>query len=109
MPLPRFVSRFGFAIAAILAALVGLELSRFAGPTLGEAFQGSWGRLVLTDLYLGLLIAAAWMWRRETRTLSRFGWVLAFLLLGNIGVGLYVAHAGRAATWEEFFMGAEVG
>lgn len=83
------------AMAVVLTA--GFAAGGFAEE--GSAILGlAWGRVTMTDLGLGLLMAAAWIGWRERTPARAIPWVLAVLVLGNLTTALYLAlAAGRSA------------
>ncbi len=85
-------------ILAFVAGGFGSEGSTIVGLT--------WGKVTLIDLYTGVFLAAAWVWWREQRPVLALLWIGSFILLGNLGVALYVANAARTTTNpSDFFMG----
>lgn len=92
--------------AFLLTAYIVVELTS-GSDTAAELLALSWGRISVADLYLGLALAGAWVWFRETRVGVRLLWLLAFVFLGNVAVGAYIARAGWNSTWLEFFAGKD--
>lgn len=106
MTSPRIASAFGIVVLVVLVVLIAFEFLGSPSGSLGDVLGASWGRVMLADLYFGLAIAGAWMWRRESSLPARLGWAFLMLILGNIAVGAYLVRAGSAVTWQEFFSGS---
>ncbi len=49
-----------------------------------------WFIATLFDCYFGFLTFYAWLFYKETGWLSRIGWLVAILLLGNIAMSSYL-------------------
>lgn len=94
------------AFAGYLAYEFTFNLPSDFGLVMGEV----WGRGVLVDLYISLVMMAAWAaWREAPARGAAIAWVLAFLLLGNLATLAYVARAAHQAiqrhTPPVFFLG----
>jgi len=95
------------AIVLLAAVLVEAATGGYSSP-FSELLQGGWGRTIALDLYLGLIIIAAWVVYREQSMRRAVPWLLALLVLGNIAAGVYVAWvARRSADSAEFFGGSQ--
>jgi len=70
-----------------------------------------WGRVVLVDLAVGLVIVGCWIALRERSVGRTAAWAAALLVLGNAGTLLYLLHATRGQSgvmnWADFFLGKD--
>jgi len=64
-------------------------------PAFGDFWGTLWGRLVLGDLYVGLVLICAWIISRETNRLKAAAWCLGVLVLGNVATALYLLISCR--------------
>lgn len=96
-----FVVLLALALAAALLQGLGSSLVTQGGLVLDLA----WGRALMVDLYVGLLLISGWILWREPRGAGAAGWVIALLLLGNIVACIYVllalrnSHGDARAFW----------
>jgi hypothetical protein len=80
--------------AAILAVMLYVTASAatargvLAAGT--ELWKDAWFRATLADAYCGFVTFYAWVFYRERGALSRAGWLVAILGLGNIAMALYM-------------------
>lgn len=89
----------GIAMAVIMAGIIVWAGSQSSiTDDFGVISDRPWGIVSLIDLYLGLVLAGAWVVYREKGAFARMGWLLSFLVLGNLAVGIYVAIAARQAV-----------
>lgn len=104
----RYAQFLGFLVAIILLAVVAVEAATGGYTTpFSELLRDGWGRTITLDLYLGLVIAVAWVIHREGSMKRRIPWILALLIFGNIATGVYVAWVARgSADAAEFFNGS---
>lgn len=87
----RTVSALGVA-AMTLALIMGFTGGDFTGEG-GQILDLVWGRVTLIDLYVGIAIFAVFVvWRERSVGLS-VGWLVAFVVLGNLATALYVLIA----------------
>jgi heme/copper-type cytochrome/quinol oxidase subunit 3 len=103
--LPTLLAAFG---ASCLTALIAYALTH--GPFLPEAnalFALPWGKVTLTDLYLGFALFSAWVVFREKRIGRSLAFVVLTLTLGNAFTCAYVAIAlyRSRGDWTRFWMG----
>jgi len=103
-------------VAAVLAglgalAMAGVLVYGFAGGSFaseGRQLLGMiWGRVSLVDLYVGFLLFSAWIVFRDGHRLRSLLWVAAVLILGSLGICLYVLDGLRRTKgdWRLFFLG----
>ncbi|MDZ7828076.1 MAG: DUF1475 family protein [Halofilum sp. (in: g-proteobacteria)] len=96
-----FVVLLALALVAALLQGLGSSLVTQGGLILDVA----WGRALMVDLYVGLLLISGWILWREPRRAGAAGWVAALLLLGNIVACIYVllalhnSHGDARAFW----------
>lgn len=105
MATPRLLAVAGAVGALALTAFIAIALTT-GSDSASELLALSWGQVTVADLYLGLALAAAWVWHREASIPVRLAWIVALALLGNVALGAYVARAGWHSTWTEFFSGS---
>lgn len=86
-----FVVLLALALVAALLQGLGSSLVTQGGLVLDLA----WGRALMVDLYVGLLLISLWILWREPRRTRAAGWIIALLLLGNIVACVYVVLALR--------------
>jgi len=74
----------------------------------GLVLDLAWGRALMVDLYVGLLLISGWIAWREPRCGRAVAWVIALLLLGNIVACIYVLLALRQSRGDPqtFWSGA---
>lgn len=48
-----------------------------------------WGWMTLADAYFGFLTFYVWVAYKETSLVSRVGWFVAIMILGNIAMSIY--------------------
>jgi len=76
------------ALMLYVTAAAAMERSVFAAGA--ELWRDAWFRATLADAGCGFLTFYAWVCYRERSALSRAGWLVAILGLGNIAMSLYV-------------------
>jgi hypothetical protein len=103
----RVIRILAWAGAAAMAVVLtmGFRAGGFADE--GSAILDlAWGRVTMTDLGIGLLLAAAWVGWREQRPSRAIPWVLGVLVLGNLTTAVYLAlAAGRSEDVVELLVG----
>jgi len=81
-------------MVAVLLSMIGLTLVTMQEASLMEApsllWDDAWFRLALADAYFGFLIVYLWVFYKERTLVSRIGWFLFFVALGNMAVSTYV-------------------
>jgi hypothetical protein len=84
--------RLGLLIAVIvlIAGSIHAAQTQGLGDGLAQIWNQRWGAATLIDLYVGLGIAALWMWQIEGRRWSLGLWYVALLGLGNMGFASYM-------------------
>ncbi len=55
--------------------------------------DSAWTYATLCDAYAGFVTFYAWVWYKERSAVSRAGWLVAILLLGNMAMSTYVLIA----------------
>lgn len=85
----------GLALVMVVALAQALGSNLFAQG--GLVMDLAWGRTLLVDIYVGLLLFSLWIGWREPARGTAAAWILALLLLGNIVACVYVLAALRAA------------
>lgn len=81
------------AVAAVLVMLATIVFG-FVSGDFGE--EGSaiwslaWGKVTLIDLYVGLVLFAAWVALREKEPVVVGVWWLALIVLGNLAAAVYL-------------------
>ena len=89
-------------IAALLALIVysSLEMPLMAG--LRATVDTRWGVTTMVDLYLGMIVFAAWIGHRERSLPRTLAWVVGLCLLGNLVTLVYLLMASlRASSVED--------
>ncbi len=86
------VLRLGLLIAVIvlIAGSIHAAQTQGLGDGLAQIWNQRWGAATLIDLYVGLSIAAVWMWQIERRRWSLAIWYVALAGLGNMALAAYV-------------------
>ena len=66
-----------------------------------------WGKTVLVDVYVGLVLFCAWIFARERSPLVATVWTVGILVAGNLATSCYVlwAAATSGAVPARFWMG----
>ena len=106
------VATVRWACVAGLVAFLIYFVAEVAGPgnkSFTDFIATVWGRVVLVDLAVGLVIVAGWIAFRERSVARTLGWAASLLILGNAGTLLYLLHATRGQSgtmnWTKFFLG----
>lgn len=72
----------------------------------GFLFAEPWYIATFIDTYLAFLLVYLWVAYLETTNLARLFWAVLFICLGNIAMGIYIAHRATKltenATWADF-------
>ena len=98
------------AIATLFLAILWAAGDASLFDELGVLMQYRWFVVTLLDLYLGLLVFAAWALYAEERREVAAMWIVTFLCLGNLMALLYLLWRARDASRsprraERFFLG----
>jgi hypothetical protein len=87
------IPRAAFALLAI-AFTVMIGWASFRGD-IGVEFQAissmPWGKVSLTDLYIGFLLYGCAVWVIEDRLFTKLLWVLPIIVLGNAWSLIWIA------------------
>ena len=69
-----------------------------------------WGRLVLVDFYVGMILFISWMIFRKESGWRLLLWIVLCICLGNFSTSLYIYLALRhsGGDWHRFFYGKRV-
>ena len=93
------------AATMVIAIVSGMVSGNFVDELRGLV-QTPWGRVILIDLMIGLLVAGAWIGWREASAARAAPWWIAILLTGNLAVGIYLIKAAwTARSMEELLTG----
>lgn len=92
----RFLSWAGVT-AMVLALLQGFVAGGFLEE--GSELLGlAWGRVTLTDLAVGFVLAGAWIGWRERSPRRAVPWLVLLVLLGNLTTAVYVGVAAARSS-----------
>jgi len=91
-----FFVGLGGVLLMVVAIVYGLSFGSF-GEELSAITSLAWGRVTLIDLYLGLLLIAAWIVHRERNPARAIVWILLLVSLGNLASCAYVMWAAAAS------------
>lgn len=80
-------------LLSMLAVTVAASLDRGVFAAAAELWPDPWFRATLADAYFGFLTVYLWVLWRERSPAARAGWFVAFMLLGNIAIALYLLIA----------------
>lgn len=89
---------------AVLATLVMVVTIAFGFAVGDFAREGSsiwslaWGKVTLIDLYVGLVLFAAWVALREKTPVAAGAWWLALIVLGNLAAAVYLVKASFGSS-----------
>ena len=83
----------GLASLVMIGLIVASSLQMSIGAGLRATVDTLWGVTTLVDLYVGLVLAGAWIVWRERGRPAAWAWVAALALLGNLGLAVYVLIA----------------
>ncbi|HVE16133.1 MAG TPA: DUF1475 family protein [Chthoniobacterales bacterium] len=83
--------RVGFAlvIATMLAVTVRASLLESIVAIPPAVTGDPWFQATMFDAYFGFLTFFVWVAYKERSMISRFGWLVAILLLGNMAMATY--------------------
>ncbi len=98
------ITGLGLMLVGILYALFTSDAARDFGVILALPA----GQVTTLDLYVGFLLFWGWVVYREQNWLRSLGWLVVFLVLGNLATCFYLFLALRASggDWQKFWMGA---
>lgn len=86
---------------ALIVMLVGFcgifawDLATATDRSFASFWATLWGRTVLLDLMVGIVLFALWVLWREKGSVAAWLWSLSFLVLGNVGTLAYLLWAMR--------------
>ena len=80
-------------LAAMIVSALGSESLLVAGPKIA---QDPWGWVTIVDLYLGFLLAGAFVVVREKQARRYLPWLVGIFCLGNLVTAVYVLNALRS-------------
>lgn len=94
----------GVAGAMVIAIVLGFAAAPEGAAS--ELLTNTWGIVTIVDLYLALAVGWAWLAWREQRAAVAAVWAVAFVGLGSVALGAYVAVvAARSSSIEEVLLG----
>ena len=107
----RWIRLLGVLATSVMLATVAYGLASGGFSEEGSTILGlPWGRVTIVDLYVGLVIFAAWVAIRETRWTARIVWWLALATLGNLASAVYLTAASfRSADIGQLLRGSRHG
>ena len=110
-----FMTNAGTRLMQWLVAAISLAMVMFVALVIWAALTGDiraemgvindlpWGVVALVDVYLGLMLVAAWVAYREHSWFAILTWIVALSVLGNAVTCAYVLYAywqsGGDPTW----------
>lgn len=97
-------------LGLLVVAFTGLIVWAGSEKGLSEGFRvvlaERWGVVALADLYLGFMIAAAWVFALESRRITATLWTVALFALGNPVLLIYFwLRLGRLGTVRAALLG----
>ncbi len=96
---------WGTALVMTGAIIYGFANGEF-GDNASAIWALPWGKVTLIDLYLGLVLFAAWIAVRETRRTRIALWWVGLAVLGNFAAGVYLVRAAmHAGDTRELLLG----
>jgi hypothetical protein len=105
------VGFFAVVLVAMLWVTTWASFDRNVLVAGAELWADPWGRATLFDAYFAFLTVWVWIAWRERSAVSRGGWLVALLLLGNIAIAVYFLLAllrlPAGASWEQLFLRKE--
>lgn len=87
----RVLSVLGVVVMTIAIGF-GLASGDFSGQG-AEILSLAWGKVTLTDLYVGLALFAGWISLRERNWFTTAMWWVALVALGNLAAAFYLSVA----------------
>jgi len=79
-------------LASMIVWAIGVESLLVAGPRIA---RDPWGWVTIVDLYLGFLLAGAFVVVRERQARRYLPWLVGIFCLGNLATAVYVLNALR--------------
>ncbi len=81
-----------FSVVLLLMLIVTSWASMHESVLVGgeKLFAEPWGVATLADTYFGFLTFYVWVAYKETTLVSRIGWFIGIMLLGNIAMAIYM-------------------
>ena len=86
---------FAAIFLVMLVVTVQASLDRNVLVAGAALWPDAWFRATLADAYFGFLTVWIWVAYRESKWMARGGWLVAFLLLGNLAMSVYAFVALR--------------
>jgi len=87
---------FTLILISLLIMMVGICVVATGEKALWEStsimWNEMWFRATLLDLYIGLVLAVAYIWVFEKNWLIRILWMFGCFLLGNIATLIYLLY-----------------
>ncbi len=81
---------FSVILVSMLAVTTWASLEANVMVGLANVFRDRWAIATLADAVFGFLTFYAWVFYKESRWMSRVGWLIAVILLGNIAMAIYM-------------------
>lgn len=95
----RWIRALATVLTAVMAATVVFGLASGGFGDEGSQILGlAWGKVTLIDLYVGLVIFAAWIAIRESSWPTRLLWWAALAVLGNLAAAGYLLVASLTSA-----------
>lgn len=82
-------------LASVIVSAIGAESLLVAGPRIA---RDPWGWVTIVDLYLGFLLAGAFVVVREKLPHRYLPWLVGIFCLGNLATAVYVLNALRGGS-----------
>ncbi len=79
-----------FLTMLVYTSFASTRQSMFAWGGMTGGPDRYWTIATMLDAYFGFLTFYVWVFYKELRWLSRIGWFVAIMLLGNMGMSAYV-------------------
>lgn len=89
------------AVVAVLVMVATIVFGFVSGDFAGEGssiWSLAWGKVTLIDLYVGLVLFAAWIALRERKPVVVGAWWLALIVLGNLAAAVYLVRASFGSS-----------
>jgi hypothetical protein len=89
---PALTALFGVILAVMLLVTTTASLKQPLWDWGGLTSEPDrwWTLATLADAYCGFLTFYAWVFYKQVTAVSRIGWFVAIMLLGNIAMAIYV-------------------
>ena len=89
---PTLTALFGAILAGMLLVTTTASLKQPLWEWGGLTSEPDrwWTLATLADAYFGFLTFYAWVFYKQVAAVSRIGWFVAIMLLGNIAMAIYV-------------------